>query len=114
MESLKCGKIRICTTQLERIDKIAILESKNSIYPIRVVEESNPEESYKGRDAQSSANCHGYNNEDDDVEDMEAAVEDHGDMAIGKRIIDRKEGTVDGHNCNSASVSIVNETGWEL
>ncbi|KAL7235281.1 hypothetical protein ACSBR1_018724 [Camellia fascicularis] len=26
MESLKCGKIRICTSQLERIDKLVILE----------------------------------------------------------------------------------------
>ncbi|GMP63958.1 hypothetical protein CsSME_00025437 [Camellia sinensis var. sinensis] len=111
MESLKCGKIRICTIQLERIDKIALLESESSI---RVVEESNPEESYKGRDAQSSANCHGNNNEDDDVEDMEAEVEDYGDMAIGKRIIDRKKGTVDGHNCNSASASIVSETGAKV
>ncbi|KAL7215258.1 hypothetical protein ACSBR1_027427 [Camellia fascicularis] len=89
------------------------LESK-SIYPIQVVEESNPEESYKCRDDQSSANCHGNNNEDDDMDDMEAGMEDYGDMAIGKRTIDRKKGTVDGHNCNSATVSMVNKTGAEV
>ncbi|KAI8012629.1 Pentatricopeptide repeat-containing protein [Camellia lanceoleosa] len=107
-------RVRICSSQLERVDTKIILENKGSVYPIRVVEDCscgngayinycNPNDKPSWKDSvgnsngeeQSVAFGHGKMGEDEDVAGIEAEVEAQDDVETNERINAGKEAVQD-------------------
>ncbi|GMP48917.1 hypothetical protein CsSME_00016098 [Camellia sinensis var. sinensis] len=114
MKSLKCGKIRICTSHLELIDKLVILEKDGRAYPVRVVEERDLLTTSLDRGDHCSATHHASRSEGDDAGNIGADVERSLYMAHSKKSKEAVVGAGYKHTCPSDSVSVVNETGVEI
>ncbi|KAI7990654.1 Equilibrative nucleotide transporter 5 [Camellia lanceoleosa] len=99
---------------IERINKMVILERDGSSYPVHVVEDGDLlVNSMEGGD-HCSVTYHESRNEDDDVGNIVADVAKNHVMANSKQINDVIVGEGHDHACNSVSVSMVNETGVAL
>ncbi|KAI7996980.1 Pectin acetylesterase 9 [Camellia lanceoleosa] len=95
-------------------NKLVILEQDGRSYPVRVIEVGDLlTESMDGGD-QSSAMFHGIRKEGDDVGIIVADVGRSLDMGNGKKTTEGLVGTGSNHMCNSASISVVNETVVEM
>ncbi|CAL5381885.1 unnamed protein product [Camellia sinensis] len=105
MVSLNCGRIQICTSQLEKIDHMVLPECRGNSYPIRVVEDNNhgvgtlPAQhisqkkfseknsvGYNNGDDQSVVQCYGNKEDDDVVACTKAVVDTCNELAKMERI----------------------------
>ncbi|GMP43408.1 hypothetical protein CsSME_00012778 [Camellia sinensis var. sinensis] len=129
MVSLDCGRIQICTSQLEKIDRMVLLECRGNSYPVRVVEDNNHgvgtllaqyisqkkfseknSVGYNNGDDQSVVQCYGNKEDDDVVACTKAVVDTCDELAKMERCDVEKGPRAEGHACNSSSVSRVIET----
>ncbi|GMP73404.1 hypothetical protein CsSME_00031173 [Camellia sinensis var. sinensis] len=114
MKSLKCGKIRICTSQLEHIDKLVILEKDGRSYPVHVVEAGDLSTTSMDGGDHRSVTHHARRSEGDDMGNIGADVKRSHYMAHSKKSNDVLVGAGYKHSCTSDSISMVNEIGMEM
>ncbi|GMP41889.1 hypothetical protein CsSME_00011834 [Camellia sinensis var. sinensis] len=89
---------------------MVILERDGSTYPVHVVEDGDLPVNSMGGGDHCSVTYHERRNEDDDVGNVVVDVAKNHAMVSNKQINDAMVGKGHDHACNSASVSMVNET----